>query len=390
MKEYKIAKGWAIFIYIAAPLLIALFVWMFMLPFIEVNENSEVNKWILCPIALVMIVLMVLGVIDAYKGKFVIDKDRIYAVGIFSTKQLYLDAIKGFRITDKYIFIEAKNPLKKTIKVSTYYRDSNEIIGWLYKHYDDLDVVTIIEETEEILSNEVFGFTQEQRESELKKARKVAKLCNWGGGILCIWAIAYPKPYNIVMSTCIAYPLVCLFVLKYFKGLIRVDEKTGTAYPSLFLAIFISGSALCLRALVDYHIYDISRVWVPAIIIAILFITMLHIDNKEFNVNKAKDNIGIVGLYLFMFGYGFAAVVSANCVFDASKPEIFKATILEKHKSSGKRTTYYLKLSPWGKQENVDEVSVPSNLYYNLDANDTVTIYFMKGKFDIPWFEVTE
>jgi hypothetical protein len=91
-----------------------------------------------------------------------------------------------------------------------------------------------------------------------------------------------------------------------------------------------------------------------------------------------------------MFGYGYGAVVTLNCMYDKSEPKTFNATILDKRISSGKSTTYYLELTPWGQQKEIDEVSVSKDLYNNLNKNDKVNIYYMQGKFDIPWFEVTE
>jgi len=58
--------------------------------------------------------------------------------------------------------------------------------------------------------------------------------------------------------------------------------------------------------------------------------------------------------------------------------------------SSGKSTTYYLELTPWGQQKDIEEVSVSKALYNKLEQNDKVNIYYMKGQFDIPWFELKE
>jgi hypothetical protein len=61
MKEYKIARGWAIFIYITAPLMIALFAWALLMPFIPgmKGEISSKAYWFLGPISIGMITLMV-------------------------------------------------------------------------------------------------------------------------------------------------------------------------------------------------------------------------------------------------------------------------------------------------------------------------------------------
>lgn len=73
---------------------------------------------------------------------------------------------------------------------------------------------------------------------------------------------------------------------------------------------------------------------------------------------------------------------------DESKPEIYKTIVLDKRVSKGRTETYYLKLSPWEKQKEIKEVSVPKNLYDTLKINDQATIKLKKGKLNIPWFEI--
>ncbi len=390
MREYKISKGWAIFIYITAPLLIALFSWLLIMPFVIGSENDIKTFWILGPISLGIIALMVVGLLDTIKGKFVIDHDKIFTISTFSNRQLMYNEIKGYRITDKYIFIESNNEQKKKIKVSTYFGKVNEITEWLSENYSDLDILQANQEKEEILNNEEFGWTTEQREEKLLKAHKTAKILNWTGGLIGAWTLFFANPYEYAIIASIVFPIICVVVLKYFNGLIRIDERKDTAYPTIFWAIFAASMGLCLRALLDYNIFDYSKIWTPSSIIALTYIAVLTIGNKEFKFKKAKDYLTIMGFSIFMFGYGYGAIITLNCFYDKLEPEKFNATILSKRISSGKSTTYYFELTPWGQQKEIDEVSVPKDLYNKLDQNDKVNIYFMKGQFEIPWFEVAE
>ena len=125
--------------YIGAPLLIALFCWILIMPFIP-SVKDDVNPsvyWFLIPMSLGMIALMTVGLIDTIKGKFVIDSDKIFTVSTFSNRQLMFNEIKGYRITDKYIFVESNNENKKKIKISTYFGKTNEIVEWLSENYSD-------------------------------------------------------------------------------------------------------------------------------------------------------------------------------------------------------------------------------------------------------------
>jgi hypothetical protein len=392
MKEYKISRGWAIFIYIGAPLLIALFCWILIIPFVPEMKN-DVNPsayWFLAPVSIGMIIVMVVGLLDTFKGKFIINNDTVVSVSTFSKRELLFNEIKGYRINEKNIFIESKNKNKKKIKVSKYFANVDEIVEWLSNNYSDLDIVQADQEKEEILKNRELGWSTEEREEKLIKAFKTAKMLNWTGGFIGIWTLFIPNPYEYAIIASIVFPIICLLVLKYSKGLIRIDEKKDTAYPTIFWAISASSLGLCLRALFDYNIFDYSKVWTPSLLITLTYIVVLIIGNKEFKFNKAIDFLIIVIFSILLFGYSYGTIVTLNCMYDKSKPETFNTVILSKRISSGKTTTYYLELTPWGQQKQIDEVTVSKDLYNKLDKNDKVTVYFMKGQFDIPWLEVTE
>jgi hypothetical protein len=147
---------------------------------------------------------------------------------------------------------------------------------------------------------------------------------------------------------------------------------------------------LCLRALFDYNVFNHRNSWTPSILIAVIFFAFLLIGNKEFRLRQTKDYFTILGIALITFAYGYGSVITLNCFYDKSTPEVFKAKILSKRISSGKTTTYYFELTPWGQQKEADEVSVPKKLYNTLEAENEVNIYLKKGQFKIPWFMISE
>lgn len=391
MRTYKLTKAWTIAIYIFAPCLIALFLFLLLLPFIPAFNDGTSNQifWFMAPLSIGMIALSVLGLMDAVKGRFVIANDHIYSRGVFTTRTLMLDEIKGFRISDKYIFVEPLDDEKKNIKISTYFGKTEEIIEWLQACYPDLDLQNVAKEEEEILENESFGATVYQREEKLVKARRTAKTLNWAGSLIGLWAFFWPTPYNLVLSTAIAIPVVCLIVVKMHDGLIRLDEKKASAYPSVFWAFFITSLAVFLRALLDFHIFDYSNVWVLSLLIAVVFTGLLAFRNPAYSFQKGKDYLALLGIVILAGCFGFGAVITSNCLMDGPDAVQYQAQVLNKRISSGKTTTYYIELTPWGVQKEKDEVAVSKTLYYELQQEDPVNIYLKKGKLAIPWFIVT-
>lgn len=389
MKEYKIAKGWAIFIYLFAPLLIGLFGWVLTLPFSN-GTFSPIASWILIPIAVAMIVLMVFGVIDAYKGKLKIYADKIVSISTFSNRELKFSDIKGYIVNDNYIFVEPKNDNQKRIKISKYFGGFNEILFWLSQTFTDLEEQNAIKEEQEILNDENYGWTKDIREEKLSKARQTSKIINWVAGITATWTFFYPTPYQYSILTTIIIPIIALCAVKFSGGLIRFDERKGSAYPSVIYAFIYPSLALMLRAILEYDIFDYSNVWLTTTIITLSFLTLLLIKQKELTFKKKIDYLTVASLSLFLFAYGFGTVIHLNCYYDNSNAEYFTAKVLNKRISSGKTTTRYLELSTWGQQSEVDEVSVGKDFYNRTEIGDDVKIYFRKGKLEIPWFLVTD
>jgi len=389
-KEYKLSRGWKISTYVAASLTLALFVWLLVSPLLSGNEKDLSTLWFVGPISLAMIALMLFGLIEAIKGKFVIHPDRVVSVSTFSHDELMLDEIKGYRITEKYIFIEANTASKKTIKISTYFGKINEILLWLAERYPDLDEVQVEVDKKEIMNNALFGQSEEQREEKLAGARKVADALNWTGSVISMWTLFFPTPYAYAILAASSFPLLCALITNYYRGLIRLNEKRDTVYPSATWAILAPGLSLFIRGFIDYNIFDYSPIWWPAILLTTSIMALLTLRNTEFPLNKAKTYLSLSLISIFLFSYSFGAVVTLNCRFDPNKPKRLHAAISGKRFITGVSTSYYLQLSALEQQKEAEEFSVTEEMYNHLEVKDSVSIYFMKGRFGIPWYDIPE
>ena len=389
LKEYKIAKGWAIFIWIIAPPMIGFFGFLGVMPLIA-DEINMTLVLMLTPISLFMVVFMIFGLIDAYKGRFIIQEHKLISIGVLKNKELKLDEIRGYTINEQYIFIEPNIKEKKRIKISQYIGGYNEILLWLSNNYLDLNVVNTQVEEQEILNDESLGWTKEIRGEKLSNARKISKVINWLGGLSFAWTLFYPKPYDYAVLSAFLIPIIALITVKLSRGLIRIDKKDGSAYPSTIYAFIFPSLGLMLRSFFDYDIFDYSNVWLKAVLITVAFLFILLINQKEITFKKKQDYLTVSSLIIFLYAYGFGGVIYLNCNLDKSEPQHFTATVLDKRISTGNHTSYYLKLTAWGQQKEIDEVSVGKGLYNRVEIDNEINIYFRNGKLDIPWFIVTD
>jgi len=88
--------------------------------------------------------------------------------------------------------------------------------------------------------------------------------------------------------------------------------------------------------------------------------------------------------------YAFGFLITTNVAFDESEPDFYTAEVIDKHVSSGKTTTYYLKLNEWGPQTEVKDVSVAKEIYNNKEIGDRAIVYFNQGLYKIPYYAVIE
>ena len=387
MQEFRPKKRYALIVYLGAPLLIAVFGMLILSPVWDKNTNMD-TYWLFVVMGVLMIPVMFLGLLEVIKSSFVIGNDSICITGALTNRELRFNEIKGYRVNDKYIVAEPYDREKKNIKISKYLSGSDEIISWFESRYPDLDQELQQEEVQEILADENLGFTEEERVQKLIRARNIARIMNWAGGLAAAWLYFYPKPYSLALVITLFIPLVCIAVIKLSKGLIRFDERKSSPHPSVIAALFLPAAALMLRSIFDYQVDDYSRLLFVLPVTSCALVAVLFIGSQEFDLRSKQGIAMFIGIGMLMTAYSFGAIITVNCTFDHSGPRIYHARILEKHIMRGKVTTYNLNVKPWGIHTEPGEVEVDKQLYGQLTEGDEVTIYLMKGRLDIPWYLV--
>ncbi|MDH5598776.1 MAG: hypothetical protein OEY34_06620 [Cyclobacteriaceae bacterium] len=389
-QEYKIAKGWAIFIWIFLPFLMALFGWVGIMPFMN-EDNSLGSSIAILLFCLGFEFLMILGLIDTIKGKLIIENDTITSVGVFKTKTLEIKNVKGFKQDQNYLYFIPSNTSDKRIKVSSYVGDFDQLVVWADSNLVNIDQVEFVDEKKQILENENFGRTSEEREDRLASALKLTKIVNIISWIVALSTFFYPHYYKIQIIACAALPMIGYLIYKSSNGLIKLDESPNSAHPNLFSTIFIPSAALALRGLLDFTIFDYSNLWKPAGLIFLFFGFLIMIDSSfKLDLKKGMTYLTITGLLLFGSLYAYGFLITTNFIFDKSEPTVYRSVILDKHESSGKTTTYYLKLGEWGPQTEIEDVSVSRDIYDSKVIGDSATVFFNHGFYKIPYYLIIE
>ena len=166
-----------------------------------------------------------------------------------------------------------------------------------------------------------------------------------------------------------------------------MKERTALTHRFFWLFFFPS-MALLLRALLDLNIYDHGKVWWLLVLVSVFLSGALFIGNQEFDWKKGQSIFTALVIVCITAAYSYGAILCTNCALDQSNAAEFHAQILEKDKSTGTTTTYYLSLAPLDFNHPLDKVQVDKVTFQRVAKGDTVRVLFFEGRWGIPWLEV--
>jgi hypothetical protein len=83
-------------------------------------------------------------------------------------------------------------------------------------------------------------------------------------------------------------------------------------------------------------------------------------------------------------------VVEANTFNDQSKASTYQVSVTGKHSTSGRSTSYYLRLAPWGPIQEPNQLSVTSSIYRGIEAGDQVCLGLHEGRLHLAWYQLTD
>jgi hypothetical protein len=386
-QEYGTAKGWHIFIYALAPPLIILFL---VAPFF-MWDGKQVGLTIgLSVMMLSMAAVFAACLWETYKARHIITEDSLLYQGAFRQKTMLLADIKGYRVDQHYLRIFPKLQGANKIRIGYTSENYDGLKQWFAARYPDLDVQEQQQEEEIILQDDSLGHTTAQREEKLAQARKTAKVLNIVSGVAAGWLFLQPQPYQWAITACLLLPVVGAAALWLHTGVLRPDERKNSAYPALTSTLLFPSLVLLLRVVLDFEILNYELLWPTAAAVAVLFGTAVLIGSREFVLRGASRWSAGLAVVAYAALYGFSATAAYNCTFDEARPAVYQTKVLGKHYSSGKTTTYYLKVAPWGPRTEAEDVTVTEEYYDRIQPGVTTQIYLMPGKLQVPWFTVAE
>lgn len=381
MQAYHLSRGSKIFFSILAAILLMAAVGVALSPLFTDSLNK--GYVVLGPMSYLMTGFFVYALLQMNET-IVIDDYSVRRQSRFHNSELLLQQIQGYRIDKNYLYLIPFPGQGKKIKLSNWLNNFHEAVAWAESRYQDLDEV----EGMAIYEDPTLGMDKTEIDRRIKQAKLEIYILN---GLIIVlgllpWILGTSPWWGTVLL--ILGPLAALYLMHRHKGIVQLEELKKSPAPSIFFPIALS-AAMLIISIVNIHILKYGPIWSPAIGITVLLSLSLFFVSRHIDWRKQTKIAAAIMFLVFFLIHGYASVLQLNLLMDKAASQQYEVRVENKRISKGKRTSYYLKLSPWGPRSSAEEVSVPSGIYNNVDINGVVIVHLYKGGLDIPWYQVT-
>ncbi len=323
----------------------------------------------------------------ALRSRVVVDGPRIEVRTPFGEKTADASEVEGYRDIStrngSYWRLQLKEG-RGAITIQKWF-DSPELRAWLQQvtDLDERDRKAILDEIEQ---NQELGATPEERLSALKPAR------TWNIALTTVAIAAavcrlFPgKPFFLAAAIILALiPLVILYLLHRSPLLFVLGKRKRDPRSDFTFAFIAAGLGLCLGNI------GVNFISLPSLFPAILLISLATCVGLFL---VARNTSGPRGAWIVMVmlsgSYGYGLVTSADTLPDHAKPEHYSVSIVGKHTVSGRSTSYYLDLAPWGPIPDENRLGVSKSLYDAAGVGDLACLELRPGYLHAPWYRQVE
>ena len=352
-----------------------------------IADSSSIYSYLLFALLFFIPCLIWLGEI---RWRLITTDHSMINKGLFSEQEVDFSDVKGFSTKDSVITIELKGNNTEAFSIRNSIEGPDDFEDWVRSDFTDLGETTVMDEKAKIFQNEAFGATVDERKRRLDHAQITSYVLHIIALALLLFLLIWPDPYYIAWALCITYPIAPYWAYRKYNGLIRIVPDRDNPYPSLGFALLASAFAMTL-AVFGYQFIDSQPLWTLGCIIAI-GMTYLFLQKTMKRYQNERMLLIFSCAYLFAAGwfYGYGLCTYINCEFDRKTAQVYKATILDKYRVHGsKTTTNYLCLSNWGPSKISTTISVTLSLYNSFNKSDIAIIDYHQGNLGIPWYKIS-
>jgi hypothetical protein len=340
------------------------------------------------PLVLPIVMLFPLGfggylILLALRSRVILDGTRIEVRTPFGEKTADASEVEGYRdiSTRNGSFWRLQLKDGRGSLVIQKWFDSPDLRAWMQQitDLDERDRKAILDQIEQ---NPELGATPEERLSALKQARV------WNIGLTTVAIAAavcrlFPgNPFFLSAAFVLALTPLAMITLLHRSPLLYVLGKRKRDPRADFTFAFIAaGVGLWLGNI------GVNFVSLRSLYPAILLVSLVTCAGLLLVARNSSGPRGAWILIVMLSGsYGYGLVTSGDTLPDHGKPERYSVSIVGKHTVSGKSTTYYLDLAPWGPIADENKLSVSRRLYDAASIGELACVELRPGYLRAPWY----
>jgi hypothetical protein len=356
--------------------------------FLAVKIAPELDGALLAAIMMLFPLLGLYIFAWALRSRLVIDGTRIEVRGALKEYTAELSQIEGFRTISSrngdYIVLYLKEGRGK-ITLAQSFATGDDYRAW-FQQLTDLDARDRDALLAEIAQDAELGATPEDRLAALKRAKTLSYVAIAVSLAVAIGVNFAPVVYRLPLAAVLALtPVAVLMLMQRSPLLYSFFKKKADPRADVAFILMITSFGMAFTA-ADIEFVSIKPLLYLIIPVALVYIAALYSTASKNNPVIAT----ILGLLFVSLPYSFGLAVVVNSMADRSKPDTYEVPVTGKHTESGKSTTYYLELSPWGPLNEPNNLSVSSAMYTDTAAGDAVCLALHSGRLHAQWYQLTD
>lgn len=329
----------------------------------------------------------------AFRSRLILDGDRIELRSAIRTFSANRSDIEGLRKVENQYGSWTRICLKEdrgAFNVSNAFTGADYLQEWL-KGLPDLDQRDADRITQQINEQEHVRANGNGHSNEFRNAKAFAIGLSTASGIVSVpvMFLSYRPLYTTSLILLIVLPLFGILLLhRYpllftiFKG--KVDPRADLGFVVIWPGL---GMLFSVQTGNDpTHLVDMFGLiyWV---LLALIFYMALLAPIAW----KSSARWGVLFFLLICGGmYSIGVVNAANTLPDRSTAYLYRTEVLGKYvHHSSKSTSYNLRLAAWGGMAYSDDVSVPTDIYQQVNTGDLVCIGLHPGSLHAPWYTLS-
>jgi hypothetical protein len=175
-----------------------------------------------------------------------------------------------------------------------------------------------------------------------------------------------------------------LFLMQRSPLLYAFFKRKADPRAEVALILMVAGFGL------DGSIIDVEFISMKPLLLLIVSMTLIYTAVFYSGLHKkTKIAATIFGLLFVAASYSFGLAVVADTLLDRSEPSTYTVPVTGKHTTSGKSTSYYLELAPWGPLQKPNQISVSSSFYDDTAPGDQICLALHPGRLNASWYQLS-